>query len=61
MTSDIDWDPSSYDNTIDEMDQFYDSEVNEIHQTPFDSQRNYRHQTVDTHTLLSDPEFFDSN
>ena len=61
MTSDIDWDPSIYDNTIDEMDQFYDAEVDEVHHSPFDSQGNYRHRTVATHTILGDPEFFDAN
>jgi hypothetical protein len=59
MTSNIDWDPSLYDIIIDNMEQFYDADEEEFHDSPFDLQGTYRHQTVATHSLLAEPEFFD--
>ena len=60
MTSDIDWDPSTYDNTIDNMEHFYDAEEDEVHHSPFDMQGQYRHRTVATHTVLGELEYFDA-
>ena len=60
MTSDVEWDPSIYDNVIDDMAQFYDAESEEVHHSPFDMQGNYRHRTVATHSILGEQEFFDA-
>jgi Reverse transcriptase (RNA-dependent DNA polymerase) len=60
MTSDVDWDPSTYDNTIDNMDQFYDAEEDEVHNSPFDAQGQYRHRTIATHTVLGEMEYSDA-
>ena len=49
MTSDIDWDPSVYDNIIDDMDVFFDTNEDEVYDSAFDAQGNYRHRTISTH------------
>jgi hypothetical protein len=36
MTSDMDWDPSTYNNTIDGMENFYDTDEDEVYHSPFD-------------------------
>jgi hypothetical protein len=54
MPSDIDWDPSSYDNIIENMDQFYDAKKGEVRDSPFDLHGNYCHCTIATHTLLGE-------
>jgi hypothetical protein len=60
MTSDMDWDPSTYDNTIDDMDKFYDADADEVYHSPFDHNGDYRHRTVATHTFHGESEFFDA-
>ena len=59
MTSDLDWDPSSYDNVIDDLHPFYDAKVDTISDSNFDARGNYRHRTIATHTLHGESEFFD--
>jgi hypothetical protein len=59
MTSDIDWDPTSYDNTITNLPQFYNPVVDQVHQRNFDDQGNYLHRTVVTHSMQAVPEYFD--
>ena len=59
MTSDLDWDPSSYDNVIDDLHPFYDAKVDAISDSNFDARGNYRHRTIATHTLHGESEFFD--
>ena len=61
MTSDIDWDPSVYDNTIDDMDVFYDANEDEVHDSTFDDQGNYRHRTIASHSTHQELEFFDAH
>ena len=58
MTSDLDWDPSSYDNVIDDLHPFYDAKINDISDSNFDARGNYRHRTIATHTLHGESEFF---
>jgi hypothetical protein len=60
MTSDVDWDPSAYDNTIDDMAKFYDVEEDEVHHSPFDMKGQYRHRTIATHTVFGELEYFDA-
>lgn len=59
MTSDIDWDPTTYDNVISDLQMFYDAAADEVHRSHFDDHGNYRHRTVATHTIHGEPEFFD--
>ena len=59
MTSDIDWDPTTYDNVISDLQLFYDADVDEVHHSHFDDHGNYRHRTVATHNMHHEPEFFD--
>ena len=62
MTSDVDWDPSLYDNVIEDMDDFHDPTLDFIdHDNPFNECGEYRHRTVATHTLIEgEEEFFDA-
>ena len=59
MTSDIDWDPTTYDNVISDLQLFYDADADKVHRSNFDDHGNYRHRTVATHTIHDEPEFFD--
>ena len=61
MTSDIDWNPSVYDNTIDDMDVFYDANEDEAHDSTFDDQGNYRHRTTASHSTHQELKFFDAH
>ena len=62
MTSDVDWDPSLYDNVVDDIEAFHDPTVDVIdHDNPFDAYGEYRHRTVATHSLVDgEEEFFDA-
>jgi hypothetical protein len=59
MTSDFDWDPTLYDNTVSNLPQFCDPEVDEIHHSNFDEQGNYLHWTVAIHSMEVEYEYFD--
>jgi hypothetical protein len=59
MTSDVDWDPTTYDNVILDINKFYDASVDEVHHSNFDDHGNYHHCTVATHTLYAIPNYFD--
>jgi hypothetical protein len=53
MTSDVDWDPSLYDNVIEDMDDFHDPTLDFIdHDNPFNGYGEYRKRTIATHTLI---------
>jgi hypothetical protein len=43
MTSDMDWDPSTYNNTIDDMDKFFDADEDNVYHSPFDHKGDYCH------------------
>jgi hypothetical protein len=60
MTSDADWNPSLYDNDVDDMEQFYDASADVIHHDNFDQYGEYRHRTVANHATIPDEEFFDA-
>jgi hypothetical protein len=60
MTSDIEWDPSLYDNVVEALQEFYDTSADFIdHDNPFDQYGEYRHRTVAKHSTLPEEEFFD--
>jgi hypothetical protein len=59
MTSDIDWDPTTYNNYITDIIAFYDASIDTVHRINLDDNGNYRHRTVAAHTLHEEPEFFD--
>ena len=59
MTSDVDWDPTTYVNVISDIHTFYDAESDMVHHSNFDDCGNYRHRTVATHMTHPEPEFFD--
>ena len=61
MTSDIDWDPSVYDNTIDDLDVFFDAAEDDVYDSPSDDQGNYRHRKIASHTTYKELEFFDAH
>jgi hypothetical protein len=60
MTSDVDWDPSLFDNDIDDMETFHDTTEDVVDHGHFDQYGEYRHRTVATHTTISEEEFFDA-
>ena len=61
MTADTDWDPSIYDNVIDNLEEFHDTSMDTVdHDNPFDSNGEYRHRTVATHSTVKEEEFFDA-
>ena len=43
MTSDVDWDPSIYDNVIDDLEEFHDTLVHEHEHENFNQYGEYRH------------------
>ena len=61
MTSDVDWDPSLYDNDIDDLEQFHDTSVEDFEHEDFTSDGEYRHRTVATHRMVPEDEFFDAS
>jgi hypothetical protein len=61
MTSDVNWEPSIYDNIIDNMNEFFDSQEEDIHNdSPYNDVGEYRHRTVATYTIHAEIEFFDT-
>jgi hypothetical protein len=58
MTSDVDWDPKTYDITFDEIEQFRDTSQADFEHEHFDQYGEYRHWTASTHSLVSEEEFF---
>ena len=61
MTADVDWDPTVYDNVIDDLNDFYDAQAEDHrNDNPFNDVGEYRHRTVATHTIHSELEFFDA-
>jgi hypothetical protein len=60
MTADLDWDPSTYDNDIDDLEKFHDTSIDDNEHEHFDQYREYRHRTVATHSTLPEEEFFDA-
>jgi hypothetical protein len=59
VTSDVDWDPKTYDNVISDIHNFYDTEADMVHHITFADCCNYHHRTVATHNTHPDPEYFD--
>jgi hypothetical protein len=60
MTSDIEWDPSLYDNVLEDLQEFHATSVDFIdHDNPFDQYGEYRCRTVATHSTIPEEEFFD--
>jgi hypothetical protein len=52
MTSDVDWDPSHYDEDIDNLADFHDQSEEDDHENYyFDWYGEYRHCTVATHSI----------
>jgi hypothetical protein len=49
MTADVDWNPSIFDNDIDDVELFHDIEDDIIHHGPFDQYGEYRYRTVSIH------------
>jgi hypothetical protein len=43
MTADVDWNPSIFDNDIDNVVTFFDTKANIIHRGSFDQYGEYRH------------------
>ena len=60
MTSDVDWDPSMYDNVMDDIEKFHDTTAHDHDDENFDQYGEYRHRTIATHTTLPEEEFFDA-
>jgi hypothetical protein len=61
MTSDVDWDPTMYSYEIEDMNAFHDPMIDLVeHDNPFDAYREYRHRTVEAHSLVEEEEFFDA-
>jgi len=60
MTSDVDWDPSLYDNIIENIEEFHDTSIDDHEDANFDQYGEYRHRTIATHTTIPEVEFFDA-
>jgi hypothetical protein len=52
MTSDIEWDPSLYDNIIEDIKKFHDTKEDEYEHEDFNCYGEYRHRTVAKHLTL---------
>jgi hypothetical protein len=59
MTADVDWDPTSYYNVISDLHKFYDQDIDDVPHSNFHAYGNYLHQTVATHLVQPETEFFD--
>ena len=46
VTSNIDWDPSIYDQNVEDVEEFYDSNEDDVYHSLYDEYREYRHRTV---------------
>jgi hypothetical protein len=60
MTSDIERDPSLYDNVIEDIEKFHDTKEDEYEHEAFNCYEEYRHRTVAKHSTLLEEEFFDT-
>jgi hypothetical protein len=61
MTSDIEWDPSLYDNVVEDLQEFHDTSLDFIdHDNPFDQYGEYRFRTIATHSTIPEEAFFDA-
>jgi hypothetical protein len=61
MTSDIEWDPNLYDNSVEDLQEFHDTSVDFIdHDNPLDQYGEFRFRTVATHSTIPEEEFFDA-
>jgi hypothetical protein len=58
MTSDIDWDPTTYNNDITDIIAFNNASITTVNRNNFDDYGNNRHHTVATHNLHVEPAFF---
>jgi hypothetical protein len=59
ITSDVDCDPTTYENLISDIHIFHATEADFIHHSTFDDCGNYRHRTAATHNTHPEPEYFD--
>ena len=61
MTADIDWDPSTYDNEFESVQEWYDPELERIdHDDPFNAIGEHRHRVIATHKIVDEEAFFDT-
>jgi hypothetical protein len=60
MTSDVDWEPSKFDNDITNLDAFHDPANDNHEEHHFDQHGEYRHCTVATHLTGVEEEFYDA-
>jgi hypothetical protein len=59
-TADIDWNPSIFDNDIDDVETFFETKDEIISHAPFDQYREYRYRTFAIHNTCCEPDFFDA-
>jgi hypothetical protein len=60
MTSDVEWDPSLYENSIEDIEKFHDKKEDEYEHEDFNCYGEYCHRTVATHSTLPEEELFDT-
>jgi hypothetical protein len=60
MTADVDWNPSIFDNDIDDVETFFDTKDDINSHGPFDQYGEYRYPTVAIHNTTCEPDFFDA-
>jgi hypothetical protein len=60
MTSDVDWDPSKFDNDITNLDAFHDPANDNHEEHHFDQHGEYCHHTVATHLTCVEEELYDA-
>jgi hypothetical protein len=60
LTSDVEWDPTTYDKDIDNLNDFHDPSEDDHENYHFDQHGEYRHWTVATHNTRTEDEFYDA-
>jgi ADP-glucose pyrophosphorylase len=61
MTAAKDWDPSVYDNDIENLEELHDTSMDFIdHDNPFDMYGEYRHRTIAQHRTSQETIFLDA-
>jgi hypothetical protein len=60
MTSDVEWDPSTYDKELDDLAMFYEASDKDHEERHFDQYGDYRLRTVATHHTCGEKEFYDA-
>jgi hypothetical protein len=59
VTSDVDWNPSTFNIVISDIQSFNEAESDTVHPSSFNNFRKYCYIYATTHTTHAEPEYFD--